>query len=143
MPRFVLLYHCCPPDYERASHWDLMFEADDVLRTWALQQLPKAWNAVHLRTVSLDANCPALNEAEIVVAEPLRDHRLDYLHLEGPLSGNRGTVMRVAEGMYSNDSETDDCWRVTLEGTELSGSVWLSRTNSESLQWMLTYEPIT
>jgi len=119
-----------------------MFESEGVLRTFALAQLPRAWETIHARTVRSDENCPALAEADIVVAEPLGDHRLDYLHLQGLLSGNRGSVLRVGEGTYQDESETDDCWRVTLEGSQLSGSVWLRRTNSESLQWMLTYEPL-
>src|SRR5436190_3749443 len=103
MPRFVLLYHDCPPTYERTSHWDLMLESGDVLRTWALERLPRDWRAVRSITSAVHPNCPLLAGENIVAALQLRDHRRDYLELEGPLTGDRGTVMRVAVGTYHSE----------------------------------------
>ena len=115
MPRFVLLYHDCPPNYERASHWDFMLESGDVLRTWALERLPRDWQAAHSRTVGAYPNCPPLSPDNTVAAMQLGDHRRDYLELEGPLSGDRGTVMRVAAGTYRSEHESPGDWRVVLD----------------------------
>jgi hypothetical protein len=142
MPRFVLLYHQCPPEYVRASHWDLMLEAGDVLRTWALGELPRAWSSVHARSAAIDEKCRPLGKADNVAAEQLGDHRRDYLYLEGPLSGNRGSVVRVCEGSYRTESETADCWRFILEGQDFSCCANLRQSNSESSVWTLEIESL-
>ena len=86
MPRFVLLRHDCPPDYERPSHWDLMLESDGVLRTWRLAALPQT-------------------PPDSMEAEELADHRLAYLEYEGPVGGERGTVSRVDAGTFETLAE--------------------------------------
>src|SRR5262245_55078670 len=106
MPRFVLLYHDYPAGYERPSHWDFMLETGDVLHTWALEQLPSDWQLAHSRTTAVYPNCPAIATSNDVAAVRLGDHRRDYLELEGPLSGGRGTVVRAAAGVYENERET-------------------------------------
>src|SRR6266516_4579452 len=98
MPRFVLLYHDCPPKYERPSHWDLMIEAGEMLRTWALERLPRSWRDLQNRTAAVYSNCAAVAETDSVSARMLGDHRRDYLEFEGPLSGERGAVIRIAAG---------------------------------------------
>src|SRR5215470_5282132 len=103
MPRFVLLYHECPPDYERPSHWDLMLEAGDLLRTWALLQLPDE------------------TASETVDAEELDDHRLAYLEYEGAVSGGRGSVRRVDAGTYETIVETGDSLQIRFDGNKLRG----------------------
>jgi hypothetical protein len=100
MPRFVLLYHECPPSLGKPSHWDLMLERDGVLLTWNLSQLPAAW----------------VGAAETIVATRIADHRIAYLDYEGPVSGDRGTVTRVDQGEYEVLSETDDAINVRLRG---------------------------
>ena len=100
MPRFVILRHECPPDLGKSSHWDLMFEEQGVLRTWSVFQLPCAAG-------------PAV-EAELLPA-----HRLAYLDLEGPLTGNRGRVDRVDAGQF--EWLSDDARRVELR---LAGAVF-------------------
>ena len=101
MPRFVLLYHECPPGYERPSHWDFMLEAGDWLRTWALAALPRAWHAAQVQTRESHADCPELSAHDSVEAQVLGKHRRAYLTIEGPLSGNRGTVTRIDAGTYT------------------------------------------
>ena len=92
MPRFVLLYHECPAKYARASHWDLMLEVGESLRTWALLSCPTTGAAAQSYTASLFPACAAASTENIVGAEPLGDHRRDYLEYEGPVSGQRGRV---------------------------------------------------
>ena len=120
-----------------------MLESGDALRTWALEQLPQAWRDAHARTVAIDNGCPLLAETDCVVAEQLGDHRLDYLHLEGPLSGDRGTVVRVGEGTYRTESEQAGCWQFTLQGHGFSGCATLTRPDSESSQWTLDCVPLS
>src|SRR5436190_15625047 len=80
MPRFVVLFHEMPADCERGAHFDLMFEANGVLLTWAAAELPATGTSV--------------------AAERLADHRLAYLEYEGPISGGRGNARRVDSGDF-------------------------------------------
>ena len=139
MRRFVLLYHECPPEYVRASHWDLMFEYGARLRVWAMMRLPQTWQAWHERTESRLAHCAAPAESNSVCVEQLQDHRLDYLHLEGQLSGNRGRVVRVAQGAYTEEAERMDWWQCQLETDEWQGQVIL-RQLGDSPHWKFDAE---
>jgi hypothetical protein len=140
MPRFVLLYHECPPNYERPSHWDLMLESGATLRTWALERLPRDWRAIQSLTAKTYPTCASIAQSNAVAAAELGTHRPDYLQLEGPLSGDRGTVIRVAAGSYRSEIEQPDRWRVALAGNELTGYLTLTRLVPDSSQWTLEYE---
>jgi hypothetical protein len=63
-----------------------------------------------------------------VVATPLADHRIEYLHEEGPLSGNRGEVRRVDAGTYETVVENSQLWRVALTGDLMHGEVTLQNS---------------
>lgn len=138
MPRFVLLYHDCPSHYVRASHWDFMLEAGKVLRTWTLAQLPRDWQAARELTASTNSDCPPVAADNSVSAEQLGDHRLDYLEKEGPLSGDRGRVIRIDRGTYDRISESRGCWRLTLAGGAWCGQITLQQNAPDSVQWTLT-----
>jgi hypothetical protein len=138
MPRFVLLYHVCPASYVRPSHWDLMLEEGEILRTWALPQLPHDWHGAHQRTIDTDPDCPPLAAANSVAAEALGDHRLDYLSLEGRLSGDRGHVRRIDSGMYIDDVKQPARWQVRLDGAVVRGTITLRPAMAG---WMLALEP--
>ena len=114
-----------------------MLECGDALRTWALEELPHDWQAAYARTTARDVNCASLAAENAVVAIQLGDHRREYLHLEGPLSANRGTVIRVAEGNYRSETESSDCWRINFAGDAISGDVTLTRLDSGSSHWTL------
>jgi hypothetical protein len=75
MPRFVLLDHDHPH-----PHFDLMLEADAVLWTWRLER--------------------PFHSGPEQQAERIPDHRLHYLDYEGPVSGQRGRVVRRDEGEF-------------------------------------------
>ena len=75
MPRFVLLEH-----HWNGVHWDLMLEAGDVLRTWAI-------------------DAPIVSDVELP-ARALVDHRPHYLEYEGEVSGGKGFVRRLDRGDY-------------------------------------------
>ena len=76
VPRFVILEHDFPE-----PHFDLMLEDGDALRTWRLPAMPGI--------------------GKILFAPELPRHRLLYLDYEGPVSGDRGSVVRRASGSYN------------------------------------------
>jgi hypothetical protein len=111
MPRFVILRHDSP----RGEHFDLMLEAGDVLKTWALPHPPEA---------GVEMDC-----------EALADHRLAYLDYEGPISGERGTVVRWDCGTYTLKRQEIAEWTVQLVGERLTGQVTLLRSADDPKQW--------
>ena len=143
MPRFVLLYHECPPGFERPSHWDLMLQAGDALRTWALVQLPRGWQAAREQTAISWPDCPPAADSNAVEAEQLDDHRLAYLEYEGPLSGDRGRVTQIDTGTFTTTDDIGDIgefrgnWHVELSGVRLRGPISLSESSSGHRKWTL------
>jgi len=75
MPRYVILEHDWP-----TRHWDFLLQVGDALETWRLPTPP-----------ATNAEMPA---------EKTFDHRLMYLDYEGPISGDRGSVVRWDAGSY-------------------------------------------
>lgn len=96
MPRFVILDHDHP-----FPHRDLMLEAGGRLRTWRLVGDPLSH--------------------EPIVAEPLGDHRIEYLSYQGPVSGGRGSVSRWDAGEYRIVVESPDELALELLGTKCRG----------------------
>ena len=119
MPRFVVLHHDCPGDRPRPSHWDLMLEADGVLRTWALARMPDA-----------------VTEQFV---ERLPDHRLAYLDYEGPVSGNRGAVTRWDSGEFRWLADSPLHVEVELAGERLHGVVTLACESTEDQRWRFSF----
>jgi hypothetical protein len=119
MPRFVLLRHECPAGFAKPSHWDFMLEADGMLMTWEMRELPAAWNG---------AGETAVN------ATRLPDHRLAYLDYEGPVSGDRGAVQRVASGMYELLRQNEQSIRAKLDSSMFCGEIELIRLGND---WQL------
>ena len=140
MSRFVLLYHNCPPTYPRPSHWDLMLESGDLLRTWALEKLPCGWRETQSLTQSKYPHCPALAAHNEVVAEQLADHRREYLEFEGDLTGNRGSVIRVAAGTYEVVAESPNQFEIVVIVDCISREIRLTRSDSETTQWRLALQ---
>jgi hypothetical protein len=104
--RFVILEHDHP-----FRHWDLLLEAGDVALTWRLLR-------------------PPLPD-EPIAAERLPDHRLMYLDYEGPVSGDRGTVNRVASGTFdSTGSHVPDAdgFSVSISGESGFRQICCQRT---------------
>jgi DNA polymerase Ligase (LigD) len=123
MPRFVVLEHDHPE-----LHWDFMLEHAGALKTWRLTEFP-----------------PPLGQK--LRAQALADHRLLYLNYEGPVSGNRGQVIRREQGTYDIVPPSDesagrefnkDSLLLTISGSRLCGSVCLERL--EGNVWHLAFE---
>jgi hypothetical protein len=138
MPRFVLLYHDCPPSGGLASHWDFMLEVGDVLRTWRLEQLPAQWKTAHQRTAAKYRDCAAIATDASVAATQLGDHRLAYLDYEGEVSDGRGRVIRVAAGVYDLEIESALRIKYTLDGNSIVGHVVLERATAIAEMWTLS-----
>ena len=102
MPRYVVLTHDHP-----FLHWDLMLESGERLRTWRLREVP--------------------DPETLVRAEALADHRLLYLHYEGPVSGGRGQVRRWDSGSYTLTAENADALDLEFDGEVLRGRAELRR----------------
>ncbi|MBX9791968.1 MAG: hypothetical protein K2Y37_23845 [Pirellulales bacterium] len=121
MPRFVALYHDCPDDRPRPSHWDFMLEADGVLRTWALERAP--------------------DSAADQIAEQLPDHRIAYLDYEGPVSGDRGEVTRWDAGEYRWLTNEPATVVIDVVGRRLRGVVTLTCASAQLQRWRFSLVP--
>ena len=111
MPRYVILEHDHP-----VLHWDFMLEAGDILRTWRLAAPPRL--------------------GQTIAAEMSFAHRLLYLDYEGPISGNRGQVVRWDHGVFAWQEDTHTRIIVQLQGERLQGTARLERSAEEA--WWLT-----
>ncbi len=129
MPRFVLLHHECPPGYVKPSHWDFMLEADGVLWTWELRELPAVWRVAGGETAS--------RNHDSVIAARLADHRLAYLDYEGPLTQDRGAVMRVDSGEFEIIENVPTRLLVRLAGQPLQEIIELAETNQQD-RWQFS-----
>lgn len=96
MPRFALLEH-----HWDGLHWDLLLDAGEALRTWAIDA-----------PIVPDRTLPA---------RALGDHRRVYLEYEGAIDGDRGWVRRVDQGVYEPLVWTPERVRVVLSGAQLVG----------------------
>ena len=102
MARFVVLEH----DWQ-GVHWDLMLEDGSALQTWALAQPPSVSGPIAARRLS--------------------DHRLAYLDYEGPVSGDRGHVVRWDAGTFRFLLQETDRITIALDGDRLRGDYCLVR----------------
>jgi hypothetical protein len=110
--RYVILEHDHPQ-----RHWDFMLEAGDVLRTWRLARAPQY--------------------GETVPAEPSFDHRPFYLDYEGPVRGDRGTVVRWDAGTFTWLEEAEDRVVVRLQGQRLHGETVLRRSAAGDWEFLI------
>ena len=114
MLHFVILIHDHPH-----LHWDLLLEQEgqETLRTWRLEKPPAS--------------------GEIIKAEALPEHRLLYLDYEGPVSRERGRVVRWDHGPAEWLSDGEFAIRLRLNGQRLIGEVTLDREALQPL-WSAT-----
>ena len=119
LPRFAILYHQCPVDNPRSTHWDLLLEEEGKLRTWAMASEP-------VPGIAIDA-------------EQLADHRLEYLTYEGPISNDRGSVTRWDEGSYTLLEDDSERILLLLNGQRIAGQVELCRESSATQRWRVMW----
>lgn len=120
MPQFVLLEHDHP-----VLHWDFMLESGDVLLTWRLDRIPA--EACEFDVVALS------------------DHRKAYLDYEGPVSGDRGSVVRVDRGTFELLSSEDGSMTTCLSGRRLQGTAQLQKFSADGSpgesMWRMIWQP--
>ena len=120
MPQFVLLEHDHPE-----LHWDFMLESGDVLLTWRLDQIP--------------------NDAGEIDAYSLPDHRKAYLDYEGPISGDRGSVIRADRGNFEMLESADGKLTASLYGSLLRGTARLLQLSPHGSPnepaWRMMWQP--
>jgi hypothetical protein len=111
----VILEHTGTASYKPGVHWDLLCEAGESLRAWGFRESPFGVLQQH------------------VCALP--DHRLAYLAYEGPISGDRGLVRRVAEGTFNLLRESPTEWFVRLHGDTIAGDLQITRSAGDATSW--------
>jgi hypothetical protein len=96
--RYVVLYH----DGIADPHFDLMIESQPggPLYTWRCPQNPVT--------------------QYVTVAARIANHRREYLDYEGPISGNRGRVTRVAAGVGRLERVRPRAWMWQLRGSNVT-----------------------
>ncbi|MBT3890558.1 MAG: hypothetical protein HN617_13550 [Planctomycetaceae bacterium] len=120
MPRCVILYHETPDDATADSHLDFMLEANDELLTWRWGEIPQ--------------------DNQVFVVSRLANHRVEYLTLEGTLSGNRGTVTRIDHGTFEPPIEnTPQQFSILIQTTKLQGELVAHMLADE--QWEFRFLP--
>jgi hypothetical protein len=127
MPRFVLLEHDHP-----TLHWDFMLESGEVLLTWRLDQIPGTADNVASGTVE-------------IAAQALPDHRKDYLDYEGPVSRDRGSVIRIDRGSYELLASSASEMIVRLNGDRVCGEARLLQVSPQGSPdestWRMIWQP--
>lgn len=120
MRTYVILRHAPAAGSSRAEHWDLMLDTGTVLRTWAL------------------ADFPALDSP--ITAMQLPDHRRAYLDYEGPVPGDRGSVVRQDKGRYEVLEARPGLLTVRLESLCLNGILHLQQDFKDPQLWTALLE---
>lgn len=120
MPRFVILTHDWP-----FLHWDLLLEEveEPTLRSWRLLEEP--------------------SYGKPIPTEPIPPHRLDWLHLTGPVSNNRGTVTQWDKGAYAVVSESNSHLTIRLFGKRLISEGVLSPVSANGYIELTEKQPET
>ncbi len=117
MPEFVILEHQREGE---ETHWDLMLEVGDILKTFRLD----------IRPHSIGPG--------IAKAAPIFDHDRRFLTYEGPVNQGTGCVRRVDVGSYETRSQDSAHWKLTLMGQTLSGEYELNRSEANTETWSFT-----
>jgi len=76
----------------------------------------------------------------VFVASRLANHRVEYLTLEGKLSGNRGIVTRIDHGTFEPPIEnTPQQFSILIQTTKLQGELVAHMLADE--QWEFRFLP--
>ncbi len=116
-PLFVLLLHRTAD----GEHYDLCLEVGDTLATWRLPR-EAAVPPASLGTAPLEAR-------------RLADHRRAYLDYQGPVSGDRGLVIRIDRGRLMIQEASVARWTFRLQGACLNGIYRLEAQPGTSNSW--------
>ncbi len=98
----VLLRHVLP---DGSAHFD-----------WLIQ--PTSQPETPLASFRLATRLDTLKSGQWLQALRIADHRAAYLSYEGPISGNRGTVRRIASGRVIRCQGTETKLSLTIRWTD-------------------------
>lgn len=107
MPRFVIQKH---EKQGELTHWDLMLEKGDYLKTFRLDKPPEE------------------AQKEDAIAIPIMNHDKRFLCYEGPVNKGLGKVQIADCGDYTTQAESPFEWRLILKGKILWGQFLLEKT---------------
>ena len=96
-----------------------MLEAGDTLMTWALHQEPEYGVAIG--------------------ATQLANHRREYLHYEGPISGGRGAVSCWDQGEFVWRRQNADEYVASLRGEILIGEAHFKLSSAGDQRWVVWF----
>ena len=114
--QWVLLHHQVDgPIGDRGDHFDFMLSPVGSLSENTGSEKSSSEDPGHLWTWAIPVNPLELSLPQECIAERLPDHRLAYLEYEGPISGNRGHVQRVASGTYEVVSWSEERIELRLQ----------------------------
>ena len=102
-------------------HWDLRFEEDNVLKSWALPKHPPETE----------------DEKRLAIAVP--DHPIEYAHFEGKIpKGNYGAgkVTTWDKGTFEIEEKTPRKWIVCIKGQKLQGRYCLLHFKPKEKNWL-------
>ena len=102
------------------THWDLMLESADSLRTWRLDTHPQDILSLPISAASI------------------ADHPKRFLTYEGPVQNGQGNVRIVDSGIYCPAEETSTQLKLTLAGQILKGKFILTHIADERWQFART-----
>ncbi|MDD5135706.1 MAG: DNA polymerase ligase N-terminal domain-containing protein [Phycisphaerae bacterium] len=88
---------------EGKTHWDLMIEDGDKLKTWRLENPPEKLAKGKTK------------------ATPIFDHDKKFLTYQGPVNHGKGTVEIVDEGICTIESDDEHNLKIKFEGKTLNG----------------------
>lgn len=102
-------------------HWDLRFEEDNVLKSWALPKRPPE------------------TEGEKRLAISVSDHPIEYALFEGEIpQGNYGAgqVTIWDKGTFETEERTSKKWIVNIKGEKLQGRYCLLHFKPKEKNWL-------
>jgi hypothetical protein len=92
-----------------------------------------------LVTFRVQQRVDELHAGQRLEAVRIADHRPAYLTYEGPVSGDRGTVRRLARGSVTRLDQRPDGWRMEVrwEVPQRPQSLAVTRQGPEEDAWMV------
>ncbi len=102
-------------------HWDLRFEEDKILKSWALPKHPPE------------------TEGEKRLAVTVPDHPIEYALFEGEIpkgSYGAGKVTIWDKGTFEIEEKTSKKWIVNIKGEKLQGRYCLLHFKPKEKNWL-------
>lgn len=111
-------------------------DGDDVHFDWLIAQDADACEP--LITLQVPRAVHEMAAGEQVAARRIADHRTAYLTYEGPVSGDRGHVTRVARGEATLDAPTTQATTISVRWGTTAARYVVARSNDDSADWRIT-----